>query len=109
MKTQEELQREVLDQNDAIVDALLKLKKANMILDDWTQEYGFSHRPDSRKAMECGSCKSEEIDREAMNSRKWFCEYNRIYTFIDIVSDYVLESEKLLEKAAYGEKANKGA
>jgi hypothetical protein len=99
LKTQEELQREVIDQGDAIGSALDKLKKANMILSDWTQEYGFIHQPDPRKAMESEAFKSEEGYGEAVDSRKWFHEYNRIYQFIDIVYDYVYESKKILEKA----------
>ena len=109
MKTQEELRHELFEQTSVVEDTILNLKKANMILDGWMQEYGFINRPDPRKAMECGSFKSGERDMKAVESRKWFYEYNRIYTFIDIVSDYVFESRKLLEKAVYGEKGNKGA
>lgn len=108
MKTQEELQRELLDQTSVAEDTIFKLKKASMMLDDWTQEYGFVHRPDPEKAIEYGLGKSEKGDRESEESFSWFHEYNRIYTFIDIVSDYVYESRKLLETAVYGEKDNKG-
>lgn len=95
MKSQEELHSELHRQSQEVEHAILSLGKANMLLGRWMNEYGASKNPG-------GNEKSEQ-------SYKWLFEYSQIVGLIDIVSDYVFESKKILEKAVYGEKENKGA
>ena len=110
MKTQEELKLELNKQTSEVESAILKLDKASMLLGHWVNEYVFADRPDPVEAVKHltsrssgGSTKNEE------QSFKWFYDYSQIIGFVDIVSDYIYESRKLLEKAVYGEKENKGA
>ena len=79
--------------------ALTKLEKASMILNLWTEEYGFDENPDPVEAIAWANSKPGGQSLESKQSAKWFCEYGRIYKFIDIVFDYVSESKKELEKA----------
>jgi len=109
MKTQEELNDELFKQTSAVENALMALEKANMILGHWEHEYVFADRPNPVEAARIWTSKSNEENKGANQSCKWFFEYNLIIGFVDIVHDYVSESKKLLEKAVYGEKENKGA
>ncbi|HZK52963.1 MAG TPA: hypothetical protein VFC84_01980 [Desulfosporosinus sp.] len=99
MKTQEELQRELSKQTSEVEDAMLKLRKAMVILEYWTDEYGFQDKPEPLQAVMYRETILPEKNIRAEQSCKWFYEYNRIYQFIDIVRDYVYESKELLGKA----------
>ena len=108
MKTQEDLKHELLMQVSEVESALVKLDKASLILDHWKHEYAFSESPDPRKALNCWTSRSpEEMNTNSKQSLKWFHEYSQIIGFVDIVSDYVFESKKLLEKVVDGEGLNK--
>lgn len=109
MKTQEELQRELLNQTTEVENALVKLEKANLILGRWMNEYVFVDKPDPREAVKRGESKSGEKNIKADDSFKWFYDYNQIIGLLDIAFDYVHESKELLKNVVYGEKENKGA
>ncbi|HHY26424.1 MAG TPA: hypothetical protein GX523_06695 [Desulfitobacterium dehalogenans] len=99
MKTQENHQYELISQNTALGETLIKLSKAKMILDIWIQDYGFPSNPNLNDAVAWMGSKSGEQTREEVNSVKWYLEYDLIYGLIDIVHDYVYESKKILENA----------
>lgn len=107
-----ELSHELFEQETAIENVIEKLEKASLVLSRWEQEYSFSEAPDPRAAIRWGSqvpSQNQDDEKEKEHGKqsfKWFCEYNYIFQFISIVSDYVYESKKLLEKAVYskGEK-----
>lgn len=110
MKTQEELKHELFKQTSEVESVILKLDKANMLLGHWVNEYVFVNKPDPVKATEYWTAKSSEgRTKNCEESFKWFYDYSQIIGFVDIVSDYIYESRKLLEKVVYGEKENKGA
>jgi len=110
MKTQEELKHELFMQTSEVENALVKLDKASLILGCWMSEYVFVERPDLSEAVKGWTSRApEERSVKAEQSCKWFYEYSQIIGLVDIVFDYVHESRKLLEKAVYGEKGNKGA
>jgi len=104
MKTQEELKNELFERTSEVENVLIKLDKASLILDHWMHEYVFSEKPDIGEAVKYWGTRSEERNINGEQSCKWFYEYNLIIGFVDIVSDYVFESKKILEKAAYGER-----
>ncbi len=81
--------------------ALIKLEKAHTLLSHWTQEYEFNQKPDPRAALEWGRSLKDEPGRTALGSfsAKWYWEYNTIYSFVDMVFDYVIEAQELLNKA----------
>ncbi|MCO5381809.1 MAG: hypothetical protein NHB14_27255 [Desulfosporosinus sp.] len=104
MKTQEELQIELNKRTLEAENAILKLDKANMLLGHWMNEYAFVDKPDPMEAVKYWSSKAEERTKIGEQSLKWFHDYGQIIGFVDIVSDYIYESRKLLEKVVYGEK-----
>lgn len=104
MKTQEELKYELFDQISEIENALIKLDKAQLILGHWTDEYSFAKKPDPVEAVKRVTSNSREKSIHGEQSCRWFYEYSQIIGLIDIAFDYVFESKKILEKAAYGEK-----
>ena len=87
----------------------MKLDKASLILGHWINEYVFSESPNPNKAANYSASIRPEENIGAEQSCKWFYEYGQIIGLVDIVSDYVFESRKLLEKAVYGEKIDKSA
>lgn len=95
----EELRKSKVELQDVIGQVLLKIEKADLIIWDWIEEYGFSEKPDSWAAVKYSSKLPDEKDIHGSNSLKWFYEYNRIFKLIDIASDYVLESRKALDEA----------
>lgn len=110
MKTQEELKHELYEQTFAVENTIMNLDKANMLLNLWITEYVFTDQPDLGEAVKHWTSKpSEERNIKGEQSVKWFHEYRKIVGLVDIVSDYVFESKKLLEKAVYGEKMDKSA
>jgi hypothetical protein len=98
-KTIKELKGEIIDQDNTIASTLLKLEKVNTILNLWVQEYIFNENPTPRKAIEWGNLNPGVHNIEGEQSYKWFYEYGRITTLIDMVHDYTFEAEKLLGKA----------
>lgn len=67
--------------------------RAATVLYELINDYGFRENPSPAKALEI----SVDCSIEAKQSFQWFAEYGRIYTFIEIASDYVSEIEKLAE------------
>lgn len=67
--------------------------RAATILYELIDDYGFIENPSPAKALEI----SVDDSIEAKQSFQWFVEYDRIYTFIEIASDYVSEIKKLAE------------
>lgn len=106
MKTQEELQNELFNQTSEVEHVLLNLDKASLLLSHWMHEYTFREMPNPIVAAMAMTTIQPERNINTEQSQKWFYEYSQIIGFIDIVSDYVFESRKLLEKAIYGEKGN---
>lgn len=79
--------------------ALVEIRKAKCILDHWTQEYGFSEKPDPKAAIEWGN--NLNGDTHGMQSHKWVYDYKTIYQMIDIVTDYVYAVNSLIEESIY--------
>lgn len=103
-----ELRHELFERETAIKNVIAKLEKASLVLSHWKQEYSFSEAPDPRAAIAYGSRVPDKNNPDKNNpdikgqqSYKWFLEYDYIFQFISIVSDYVYESKKLLEEAVY--------
>lgn len=98
-----ELRHELFERETAIENVIAKLEKASLVLSHWEQEYSFSEAPDPRAAIAYGSRVPDKNnpDIKGQQSYKWFLEYDYIFQFISIVSDYVYESKKLLEEAVY--------
>lgn len=99
MKNQENLQRELINRSDALEETLIRLNKANIILNNWLQEYAFPANPDLGAALSYWNSKPGERSQAENSSVKWLCGYNQIYGFIDIAHDYIYESKKALEAA----------
>jgi len=93
---EETLKNELLEKKNAIETASQKLGKANLILGNWVDTYGFAEDPDPRTAIEFGR---KESDVHMIQSATWFHEYESIYNLVDIAWDYVREGMKILEDA----------
>lgn len=103
-KELEETKKKYSDLSDLIFNCSIDIDKAATLLNYWTQEYGFSQKPDPRAANRWGSqvpnrnTDPEKEKAQGFNSFKWFYEYDMIYNFIDIVSDYVYKTQQALER-----------
>lgn len=91
----EDIKRGLCDQMNTIEDVLCKLKKADFILSGLEGNYSYDQSPDPKAALKhiMGEVKSEH----GQQSMEWYLEYERICTFIGIVSDYVFDSKTILE------------
>ncbi|TEB05862.1 hypothetical protein Psch_02904 [Pelotomaculum schinkii] len=87
---------ELFEQTVAIENALLKLEKADTLLNHWLQEYGFHEKPDPSLIS---SARTPSNAMRKAQAQKWYWEYDYIFKFIDIVSNYVDESKNLLSQA----------
>lgn len=95
------LGHELFETRAGIENALVKLEKADTLLNHWTQEYGFNQKPDPRAAIEWGRSLKGEPGRTALGSfsAKWYWEYNTIFHFVDMAFDYIIETQAILNKA----------
>ncbi|WP_035213427.1 hypothetical protein [Desulfitobacterium hafniense] len=93
------MMKQGLDQITAMEETLTKLEKAELLLTHWTQEYGFSKKPDPKAAVDWGQSKGGAQTKEQSDSVKWYWEYNLIFNLVDIAFDYVRGSQKMLEDA----------
>jgi len=100
-KTLEELKRELIKKSDVIVETLFKLEKATLLLNHWSNEYGFFEEPDPWAAIKAGSTVGGSKDIHGNQSMQWYYEYKSIVQFINIAEDYVYESKEALRKAVY--------
>lgn len=91
-----DLSRTLLEQTDAIAQALIKLERANLILGEWLTDYGFGESPDPYL---CFNSNLPSNDARKAEANKWFYEYDKILGFIEIAGDYVHETKKVLEEA----------
>lgn len=76
--------------------------RASFVLNEFIVDYGFTENPNPAKALELGA----DASIEAKQSFQWFLDYNRIYTLIEIASDYVEKIEKLAEDKKKGSITN---
>lgn len=98
MANEQELRDELFERTTSIERVIYELDKAKLVLDHWTGEYSFCETPDPRAAIAWGrSCGSQ--DTHQLQSATWFMEYEKIFQFILIASDYVYESQKILKAA----------
>jgi|HigsolmetaGSP11D_1036233.scaffolds.fasta_scaffold00512_2 hypothetical protein len=97
MNTEKEPRHELFELTTVVENTLIKLKKAKLLLDDWTQEYGFCENPTPHAAIAWGAKKASELTRTEKDSVKWYWEYEKIFGFIEIVHDYIYESQQALE------------
>lgn len=101
----ENLKHELFETRSSIEYADVALEKAEILLSYWTQEYSFSENPDPRAAIRWGgqvpsqNQDPEAVKRHGEQSFKWFYEYNRIFNFVDMAFDYLLEAKKILREA----------
>ncbi len=56
-------------------------------------DYGFATSPDPQKALENLTGESSTI--ESVQSFRWYAEYERIFTLIEIADDYIHKILKL--------------
>lgn len=94
--TEENLESRLWERTNAIEEALIRLKKASLLLSHWTQEYGFYESPNPRLIFDNTVPNSDKFKLQAF---KWFWEYNYIFYFVDMVEDYIFETQKILEEA----------
>lgn len=94
--TERNLGHELLETKTAIENALVKLDKADTLLNHWTQEYGFSEKPDPRAAVAYWSGANES--REGEQAATWCWEYKKIFTVVEIAFDYILKAKEILRK-----------
>lgn len=92
---QEQLKERQATEN-LIEDLKSNLEKADFMLSDWMAEYSFYEKPDPRAAIAHMSRVAD--DRHGEQSAKWFWEYNRIHSIIEIAMDYITRSLKLIEQ-----------
>lgn len=86
---------QLFEQTLTIEDALLKLEKADTLLNHWLQEYAFYENPDPGLIF---NNRVPNDDTRKTQAQKWYWEYNYIFKFIDIVSDYICDSKEILSK-----------
>jgi hypothetical protein len=92
---QEQLKERQATKN-LIEDLKSNLEKADFMLSNWMEEYSFSEKPDPYKAIAWGT--NQDKDMHAKQSAKWFWEYNRIHSIIEIAMDYITRSLKLINE-----------
>ena len=80
---------------DCIASALIDIEKSRTLLGDLDNDYAFP---------ETLLIDWESANREA---RTWVWDYNKIRTLLDIISDYIYEVDKLLQKAQELDDANR--
>lgn len=101
-KELEETKKKYGDLSDLIFNSSIDMDRAAIILNHWTQEYGFYEKPDPRAAIRWGGQipkeNTDEDKEHGKQSFKWFHEYNYIFNFIKIVADYVYKVQRDLEK-----------
>ncbi len=88
---------ELIDMKDTLNRVMRKAKKANLVLDTWMEEYGFTDNTKPKTGFIKESIDSSEVT-EHYNTLKWVYEYNRVFNLIDIVSDYINEIENEINK-----------
>ncbi len=81
---------ELLDRLDDIK-ALAKC--AEIATSEFIADYGFAKKPDPKKALAYSTGESCAI--ESLQSFKWYSEYERIFTLIEIADDYIHKILKL--------------
>lgn len=99
--TQKEIQglrNELYNKTTAIENALENIKKAELILNHWADEYMFAEKPDPRLAIEYGRSCPVSNDILKTQSATWFYDYNLIIQFINIATDYVYATKKELSE-----------
>jgi len=102
---QEALRHELFETRTAIEIALVKLEKADTLLNYWVQEYSFAEKPDPRAAIRWGSQvptqnqDPERVKEHGKQSCKWFYEYDMIFNFVDMAFDYIIATQEILNKA----------
>lgn len=103
-KELEETKQKFYKARDIIFDCSCDIDKTFSLLNYWTREYGFSNKPDARAALRWSSqVPNENTDTDkdkvlGQQSFKWFYEYDNIFNFVDIATDYVFKTKEALEK-----------
>lgn len=103
--TEEALKHELFETRTAIEYALIKLERADTLLNHWTQEYGFVDNPDPRAAIRWGSqvpSQNQDDEREKTHGKqsyKWFFEYDFIFNFVEMAFDYIIATQEILSRA----------
>ena len=77
--------------NNTIESVIEKLEKANLLLANWTQEYGYSETPNPALIFN----KNESIQKE--QAFAWNCEYKNIVGTVAIIGDYIAQAKSDLE------------
>lgn len=101
-KELESLKRELedvkckLDDKDVLINSLeYGISKAKLLLDEWAKSYVFYKAPDPLAAINYGqSEKPCNESAHAQQSYKWFIDYDRVCTFIEMATDYVTAAQR---------------
>lgn len=67
--------------------------RAEFAANELINDYGFFKAPNPIKAL--GFARGTDKSEEAKQAFKWIMEYHRIYTLVEIASDYIAKIEKL--------------
>jgi len=107
-KSQElELHGSLWDHRNAMEDVLNQLGKVQVLLEHLGDQYGWNEKPDLRAAIAWmnrspGESLAEGRDLLGEHSCDWFTGYGDIMTFLDIVGDYVCDSERCIRDVIAG-------
>jgi len=94
----EGLKNKLYEQTITLENVLLKLEKAETVLNYWEDEYSFNENPTPQAAIEWKSQIPDDKDIHGEESYKWYWNYGYIVQFISIAEDYVYESKNLLKQ-----------
>jgi len=89
---------------DAMEEVLSKLKKVHVLLEHIDDQYGWSEKPEIHAAFNWmirspEEAKSKGEDLLGRHSCDWVLDYESIMTFLNIVGDYVYDSERSIREA----------
>ncbi len=89
-----------IEVRDQVGLALMALEKANFLVGEWINNYAFAEKPDIEAARQLMSeVPGEEANKLALNSTKWYSDYDKIVKLVEMAGDYIYEAKEALEKA----------
>lgn len=90
------------DLQTIIENATHELDKACHILNYWQNQYLFYKKPDPKAAVAWGNGTSLQTSHE-LQSARWYFDYEKITSFINIASDYVFAVRSMLKETQEAE------
>ena len=96
MKNNENLRQELLAKIDGANRAMEKIEKADFLLKNWVDDYGYIEKPCYNAAMDYWNGSDES--RHAKQSATWLWDYDLIFIYVDMAKDYVFETKNILKE-----------